>query len=106
MISTNEPDLALLDWVFLHFMGWLSLKAGHLITRLCALILKSTKEDNVVFDIHQSPKGDVKSKPYAANKPRVKVQRLIFQEAQEFRGRMDLPNSYIVIGNTIKGGRK
>jgi hypothetical protein len=87
-------------------MGWLSLKAGHLITRLCALILKSTKEDNVVFDIHQSPKGDVKSKPYAANKPRVKVQRLIFQEAQEFRGRMDLPNSYIVIGNTIKGGRK
>jgi hypothetical protein len=106
MISTNEPDLALLDWVFLHFMGWLSLKAGHLITRLCALILKSTKEDNVVFDIHQSPKGDVKSKPYAANKPRVKVQRLIFQEAQEFRERMDLPNSYIVIGNTIKGGRK
>jgi hypothetical protein len=87
-------------------MGWLSLKAGHLITRLCALILKSTKEDNVMFDIHQSPKGDVKSKPYAANQPRVKVQRLIFQEAQEFRERMDLPNSYIVIGNTIKGGRK
>jgi hypothetical protein len=87
-------------------MGWLSLKAGHLITRLCALILKSTKEDSVMFDIHQSPKGDVKSKPYAANKPRGKVQRSIFQEAQEFRERMDLPNSYIVIGNTIKGGRK
>jgi len=29
-------------------MGWLSLKAGHLITRLCDRILQSTKEENVM----------------------------------------------------------
>ena len=55
---------------------------------------------------HESLKGDIKSKPSAANKPRVKVQRLTSHEAQEFRERMGLPNSYLVIGNTIKGGRK
>ena len=57
-------------------------------------------------DINQSPKGDSKSKSSTTNKPRVKVQRLTSQEAQEFRERMGLPNSYLVIGNTIKGGRK
>ena len=56
--------------------------------------------------IHGSLKGDIKSKPSTANKQRVKVQRLTSQETQEFRGRMGLPNSYLVIGNTIKGGRK
>ena len=56
--------------------------------------------------IHGSLKGDIKSKPSTANKPRVKVQRLTSQKAQEFRERMGLPNSYLVIGNTIKGGRK
>jgi hypothetical protein len=56
--------------------------------------------------IHESLKGDIKSKPSTANKPRVKVQRLTSQEAQEFRERMGLSNSYLVIGNTIKGGRK
>jgi len=56
--------------------------------------------------IHESLKGDIKSKPSTANKPRAKVQRLTPQEAQEFRERMGLPNSYLVIGNTIKGGRK
>jgi hypothetical protein len=56
--------------------------------------------------IHGSLKGDIKSKPSTANKPRVKVQRLTSQEAQEFRERMGLSNSYLVIGNTIKGGRK
>jgi len=56
--------------------------------------------------IHESLKGDIKSKPSTANKPRVKVQRLTSQEAQEIRERMGLPNSYLVIGNTIKGGRK
>ena len=55
---------------------------------------------------HESLKGDIKSKPSTANKPRVKVQRLTSQEAQEFRERMGLSNSYLVIGNTIKGGRK
>jgi hypothetical protein len=56
--------------------------------------------------IHESLKGDIKSKPSTANKQRVKVQRLTSQEAQEFRERMGLSNSYLVIGNTIKGGRK
>jgi hypothetical protein len=56
--------------------------------------------------IHGSLKGDIKSKPSTANKQRVKVQRLTSEEAQEFRERMGLSNSYLVIGNTIKGGRK
>ena len=87
-------------------MEWLSLTAGHLITRLCARITQSTKEDNVMSVIHESLKGDIKSQPSTANKPRFKVQRLTSQETQEFRERMDLPNSYLVIGNTIAGGRK
>ena len=56
--------------------------------------------------IHESLKGGIKSIPSTANKPRVKVQRLTSQEAQEFNERMGLPNIYLVIGNTIKGGRK
>ena len=87
-------------------MEWLSLTAGHLITRLCARILQSTKEDNVMSVIHESLKGDIKSQPSTANIPRFKVRRLTSQETQEFRERMGLPNSYLVIGNTIKGGRK
>jgi hypothetical protein len=81
-------------------------KAGHLITRLCARILQSTKEDKDMSNINKSPKGDIVSNRTITNKPRVKVQRLTSQEAQEFRERMGLPNSYLVIGNTIKGGRK
>jgi hypothetical protein len=77
-----------------------------LITSLCARILQSTKEDNVMSVTHESLKGDIKSKPSTANKPRVKGRRLISQESQEFRERMGLPNSYLVIGNTINGGRK
>jgi hypothetical protein len=34
----------------LHFTGWLALKAGHLITRLCARTLQSTKEDKTMND--------------------------------------------------------
>ena len=56
--------------------------------------------------IHESLKGDIKSQPSTANKSRFKVQRLTSQETQEFRERMGLPNSYVVIGNTITGGRK
>ena len=77
-----------------------------MLTSLCARILQSTKEDNVMFFMHGSLKGDIKSKASITNKPRVNVQRLTSQEAQEFRDRMGLPNSYLVIGNTIKGGRK
>ena len=56
--------------------------------------------------IHESLKGDIKSKPSTANKPRLKVKRLTPEEAREFRERMGLCDSYLVIGNTIKGGRK
>ena len=42
-------------------------------------------------------------KPY---QEKVKVQHLNVQEAGEFRERMGLSSSYLVIGNTIKGGRK
>jgi hypothetical protein len=42
-------------------------------------------------------------KPYQG---KVKVQHLNVQEAEEFRERMGLSSSYLVIGNTIKGGRK
>ena len=91
---------------FLHFMDWLSLGAGHLITRLCARMLQSTKEDNVMSNINQSPDGDIKSKRSTTSKPRVKVKRLTPAEARAFRKRMGLCDSYLVIGNTIKGGRK
>jgi hypothetical protein len=47
--------------------------------------------------IHGSLKGDIKSKPSTANKQRVKVQRLTSQEAQEFRERLGLPNSYLTV---------
>jgi len=87
-------------------MGWLSLKAGHLITRLCARIKQSTKEAKVMSNINQSLNGDSKSKPSTTNKPRLKVKRLTPEEAREFRERMGLCDSYLVIGNTIKGGRK
>ena len=57
-------------------------------------------------NINQSPKGDIKSKSSTTNKPRVKVKRLTPEEAREFKKRMGLSDSYLVIGNTIKGGRK
>jgi hypothetical protein len=69
-------------------------------------MLQSTKEAKVMSDINQSPKGDIKSKSSSTNKSRVKVKRLTPEEAREFRERMGLSDSYLVIGNTIKGGRK
>jgi hypothetical protein len=47
--------------------------------------------------------------PEGAPKPyqgKVKVRHLNVKEAGEFRERMGLHRSYLVIGNTIKGGRK
>ena len=49
------------------------------------------------------------TQPNGAPKPyqgKVKAQYLNVKEAEEFRERMSLPRSYLVIGNTIKGGRK
>ena len=77
-----------------------------MITRLCARIKQSTKEAKVMSNINQSPNGDIKSKSSTTNKPRVKVKRLTPEEAREFLERMGLCDSYLVIGNTIKGGRK
>ena len=77
-----------------------------MITRLCACILQSTKEDNDMSDINGSPNGDIKSKVVTEAKPRVKVKHLTRAETREFNHRMGLSDSYLVIGNTIKGGHK
>ena len=63
-----------------------------------------TKE-NYTTEEQPSPK----IQPEGARKPyqgKVKVQHLNVKEAEEFREHMGLPRSYLVIGNTIKGGRK
>ena len=63
-----------------------------------------TKENDTTKE-HASPE----TQPNGAPKPyqgKVKVQYLNVKEAGEFRERMGLPRSYLVIGNTIKGGRK
>ena len=57
-------------------------------------------------NINQSPDGDIKSKHSTTNKPHVKVEHLTPEEARSFRERMGLCDSYLVIGNTIKGGQK
>jgi hypothetical protein len=57
-------------------------------------------------DINGSPNGDIKSKVAAVVQPRVKVKHLTPAETREFNHRMGLSDSYLVIGNTIKGGRK
>ena len=87
-------------------MGWLSLKAGHLITRLCARMLQSTKEDNVMPNINQSSSGDAECKPNVAPKSRIKVKRLSRKESLIFNKQVGLTRSYLVIGNTTKGARK
>jgi hypothetical protein len=75
-------------------------------TRLCARILQSTKEAKIMSNINQSPNGDIKSIPSTTVKPRVKIKCPTPEEAGEYREQMDLCDSYLVIGNTIKGGRK
>ena len=62
-------------------------------------------DNNDIIDEQASPE----IQPGGAPKPyqgKVKVQYLNVKEAEEFRERMGLPRSYLVIGNTIKGGRK
>ena len=87
-------------------MGWLSLKAGHLITRLCARMLQSTKEDNVMPNINQSSSCDAECKPYVAPKSRIKVKRLSREESLIFNKQMGLTSSYLIIGITNKGDRQ
>ena len=57
-------------------------------------------------NINESPNGDIKSKVATEVKPRVKVKHLTRADTREFNHRMGLSGSYLVIGNTIKGGHK
>ena len=53
------------------------------------------------------PLSDEPKKPVLKRyKGRVKVQYLTPEEAREFNQCMGIPSSYLVIGNTIKGGSK
>ena len=40
------------------------------------------------------------------SKPRIRVKRLKAEESKEHSEKMGLPTSYLIIGNTIKVGRK
>ena len=53
-------------------MDWSTYKTGHLITSLCARILQSTKEDNVMFDKKLSSQGKVPVHKFSAYKETVK----------------------------------
>ena len=59
-----------------------------------------------MLNINRPPSDEPKKPVLKRYKGRVKVQHLTPKEAREFNTRMGLPNSYLVIGNTIKGGRK
>jgi len=53
------------------------------------------------------PLSDEPKKPVLKRyKGRVKVQHLTPKEAREFNTRMGIPNSYLVIGPTLKGGQE
>ena len=62
-------------------------------------------KDNDTLEEQASPEIQPEGvpKPYQG---KVKVQHLNVKEAEEFRERMGLSRSYLVIGDTIKGGRK
>jgi len=63
-----------------------------------------TKENDTTEE-HASPEIQPTKVPNTYQ-GKVKVQYLNVKEAEEFRERMGLSHSYLVIGNTIKGGRK
>ena len=69
-------------------------------------MLRSTKEDNVMLNISRRPNGQPKKSVLKRYKDRVKVQHLTPKEAREFNIRMGIPNSYLVIGPTLKGGQE
>ena len=53
------------------------------------------------------PLSDEPKKPVLKRyKGRVNVQHLTPEEAREFNTRMGIPNSYLVIGPTLKGGQE
>jgi len=57
-------------------------------------------------DINRPPNGEPKKAVLKRYKGRVKVQYLTPKEAREFNTRMGIPNSYLVIGPTLKGGQE
>ena len=57
-------------------------------------------------DSNQPPRGQTNKLALKRYKGRVKVQYLPPKEAREFNRRMGIPSSYLVIGNTIKGGSR
>ena len=57
-------------------------------------------------NINRRPNGEPKKPVLQRYKGRVKVQHLTPKESQEFNTRMDIPNSYLVIGPTLKGGQE
>ena len=59
-----------------------------------------------MLNINRPPSGEPKKPVLKRYTGRVKVQHLTPEEAREFNQRMGIPSSYLVIGNTIKGGSK
>ncbi|MCT2529795.1 hypothetical protein N2382_02890 [SAR92 clade bacterium H921] len=57
-------------------------------------------------NINRRPNGEPKKPVLKRYKGRVKVQYLTPEEAREFNTRMGIPNSYLVIGPTLKGGQE
>ena len=56
--------------------------------------------------IDKSLSDHVKAKSTDVNKSQITIQRLNAKESKEHSERMGLPTSNLIIGNTIKGGRK
>ena len=57
-------------------------------------------------NIDQSPSSDAKAKLAGLSKSRITIQHLNAKESKEHSERMGWPTSNLLIGNTIKGGRK
>jgi hypothetical protein len=87
-------------------MDWLPLRAGHLITRLCARVLQSTKEDNDMSDVSKSSSSDTECESAVTCKSRVKAKRLSREEPLIYNKQLVLTSSYPVRGDTSKGVRQ
>jgi len=55
--------------------------------------------------INQSPNIAIKGKSSDDTQPRIKVERLNAKESKDHSERLGLSTSYLLIGNTLKGGR-
>jgi len=59
-----------------------------------------------MLNINRPPSGEPKKPVLKRYKGRGEVQHLTPKEAREFNTRMGIPNSYLVIGPTLKGGQE